>query len=206
MLRDIKKMMKYIIKVFLLSIYNRKAGTKIYSTKASLKATYGKGVLIAENSIVTDDVSIGMNSYINNNSSVENCEIGNYCSISSGVYINPFEHDLYKRTTHPFAGEATEKRNKVKIGHDVLISLNAIVLEGVNIGNGAVIAAGAVVTKDVEPYEIVGGVPSRHIGWRFTEVERNKIMQTNWWFDDIEVLEKNLEYFNCKISDFKTRI
>ncbi|HFI0155113.1 TPA: CatB-related O-acetyltransferase [Streptococcus suis] len=206
MLREIKKVMKNFIRVFLLSKYNRKAETKIYSTKASLKATYGKRVLIAENTIVAEDVSIGMNSYINKNSSVENCEIGNYCSISSGVYINPFEHDLHKRTTHPFAGGPTEKRKKVKIGHDVLISLNAIVLEGVNIGNGAVIAAGAVVTKDVEPYEIVGGVPAKHIGWRFDEIERNKIMQSNWWLEDIGVLRKELGYFNCKTSDFKVGI
>ncbi len=114
-----------------------------------------------------------MNSYINKTSSVENCEIGNLCSISSGVYINLFEHELSKRTTHFFAGGPRAKRCKVKIGHDVPISLNEIVLEEVNIGNGAVIAAGAVVTKDVEPYEIVGGVPSKHISWRFDEVERS---------------------------------
>ncbi|ONG70990.1 hypothetical protein BKK42_17925 [Bacillus cereus] len=87
----------------------------------------------------------------------------------------------------------------MKIGHDVLISLNAIVLGGINIGNGAVIAVG----KDIEPYEILGGVPSKHIGWRFDEVERNKIMQTNWWLADIEVLGKKLDYFKCKTSDFK---
>lgn len=202
MIREIKKIINYIVNTFLIMIYNKKTGAKIYSSKASLKATYGKGVLIAENSIVTDDVSIGMHSYLNKNSSLENCEIGNYCSISSGVYINPFEHELRKRTTHPFAGGPIEKRKKVKIGHDVLISLNAIVLEGVNIGNGAVIAAGAVVTKDVEPYEIVGGVPSKHIGWRFTEVERKKIVQTNWWCNDIEILEKNLEYFNLKTGTY----
>ncbi|MEK6518586.1 CatB-related O-acetyltransferase [Bacillus thuringiensis] len=147
-----------------------------------------------------------MNSYINKNLSVENCEIGNFCSISIGVYINPFEQDLSKRTMHPFAEGPTVKRSEVKIGHDVLISLNAIVLEGVNIGNGAVIAAGAVVTKDVEPYEIVGGVPSKHIGWRFAEVERNKVTQTNWWLDDVEVLRKKLDYFKCKASDFKIGI
>ena len=203
MLREIKKTVKGTIKFFLLSIYNRKAGTKIYSRQASLKANYGKGVSIAENSIITDDVSIGMNSYINKNSSVENCEIGNYCSISSGVYINPFEHDLSKRTTHPFSGGPNAKRSKVNIGHDVLISLNTIILAGVTIGNGAVIAAGAVVTKNVEPYEIVGGVPARHIGWRFDEVERNKIMRTNWWLGDIQVLEKELEYFNCNTNEFK---
>lgn len=53
-----------------------------------------------------------MNSYINTNLSIENCEIGNFCSISSDVYINPFEHDLSKRTMHPFAGGLRRKEVK----------------------------------------------------------------------------------------------
>lgn len=197
MRREIKKIFRYIKQIILLSLYNKKFKTKILSTNASLKANYEIGSLVSENTIVTEDVSIGMNSYINKNSSVENCIIGNYCSISSGVYINPIEHDLTRLSTHPFMEKKIKlKRKKVIIGHDVLISLNAIILEGVNIGTGAVIAAGAVVTKDVQPYEIVGGVPAKHIGWRIMKDESNKIIESEWWLNSIEHIKNKSEYYN----------
>lgn len=192
MLKRIKKIVKRII----VKEYNSKHHTKIESLDASLSAVYGKGVHIAENVIITENVSIGQYSYVNRNSSVECCKIGNYCSISSGVYICPYEHNYKIKTTHPFAYlENEEEREKVEIGHDVLISLNVIILKGVKIGNGAVIGAGAVVTKDVMPYEIVGGVPARHIGWRFSEEEIDVLQKSHWWNEDIEVLKKNKIYF-----------
>ncbi len=93
-----------------------------------------------------------------------------------------------------------KKQPKVLIGNDVLISLNAIILRGVTIGDGAVIAAGAVVTKDVKPYEIVGGVPAKHIGYRFNEDEINKITSTKWWEYDMGDLATNIPYLR-KESD-----
>lgn len=175
-------------------LYNRKHSTNIYSTEASLQARYQKHVHIAPRTIVADDVSMGKYSYVNTCSSVENCTIGNYCSISSGVWICPSEHDIHRRSSHPFVG-AVAKRVPVTIGNDVLISLNAVILSGVTIGDGAVIGAGAVVTKDVAPFEIVGGVPAKHIGWRFEEEERKQIADTGWWNLDRDILEKNLDYF-----------
>ncbi len=139
-------------------IYSKKKNCIISSVKADLLAQYGRNVLIGRNTYVSNDVTIGNYSYVNQNSYLECCDIGSYCSISSGVYINPYEHNLKFISTHPFVEEGRRKeRRKVIIGNDVLISLNVIVLEGVRIGNGAVIAAGAVVTKDVKDYEIVGG-------------------------------------------------
>lgn len=162
--------------------YNRIHQTNIRSDDASLKACYGNGVSIADTVIVSSDVTIGKYSYVNPHSTLENCTVGNYCSISAGVNICPGEHDLYAISTHPlFAREEMPKRAPVVIGHDVLISLNAVILKGVHIGNGAVIGAGAVVTKDVEPYEIVGGVPAKHIGWRFDPETRERIEQSRWW-------------------------
>lgn len=182
--------------------YNKKNSTQILSTEASLNAKYQKGVLISPKVTVTDDVSIGKYSYVNVGSSVENCDIGNYCSISSGVWICPFEHPIKNRSTHPFAMRNVVKRKPVTIGNDVLISLNAIILSGVTIGDGAVIAAGAVVNKDVMPYEIVGGVPAKHIGWRFEEDEQKLISKTNWWTYDVDVLKKNTEFFEGKTNFF----
>ena len=175
--------------------YNRIHQTNIRSDDASLKACYGNGVSIADTVIVSSDVSIGKYSYVNPHSTLENCTVGNYCSISAGVNICPGEHDLYAISTHPlFARDEIPKRAPVVIGHDVLISLNAVILKGVHIGNGAVIGAGAVVTKDIEPYEIVGGVPAKHIGWRFDPETRERIEQSRWWEkepNEIKVIAKD---------------
>ena len=181
-------------------LFNLKNGTDIRSTEASLKADYSKNVSIAPCVTVTDDVTVGKYSYVNKGSSIENCVIGNYCSISSGVWICPFEHDIKCRSTHPFANQNSEKRKPVIIGNDVLISLNAIILRGVTIGDGAVIGAGAVVTKDVKPYEIVGGVPAKHIGWRFEEEEQKLIADSEWWNHDVDILRKNIDFFKGKIN------
>lgn len=67
------------------------------------------------------------------------------------------------------------------IGNDVWIGNNAIVIAGVNIGDGAIIGAGAVVTKDVTPYDIVGGVPARKIGERFDEATKKRLLASQWW-------------------------
>ncbi|MBQ6839391.1 MAG: nucleotidyltransferase family protein [Oscillospiraceae bacterium] len=200
----IKRFCKNTLRDIQWSIYNRKNGTKICSNCADLRARFEKGVSIGENTFVSSDVTIGKYSYINRNSSAENCRIGNYCSISSGVYINPHEHQLGYRSTHPFADkQAKGKQAPVVIGHDVLISLNVIILSGVTVGNGAVIGAGAVVTKDVQPYEIVGGVPARHIGWRFDESERQMLENSQWFLSDIDTCKKNIVFFTKETNEFE---
>ena len=185
--------------------YNRIHQTNIRSDDASLKACYGNGVSIADTVIVSSDVSIGKYSYVNPHSTLENCTVGNYCSISAGVNICPGEHDLYAISTHPlFARDEMPKRAPVVIGHDVLISLNAVILKGVHIGNGAVIGAGAVVTKDIEPYEIVGGVPAKHIGWRFDPETRERIEQSKWWEKEPAEIRAIQKGFFTEPSDRKT--
>ena len=189
-------LIKHYIKKLRLIGYNKKYNTKIHSTKANLNAKYAKGVLISNETTVTRDVTIGEYSYVNSNSYIENCNIGKFCSISSGVYICPFEHDNSLLTTHPIVrlNEKQMTRKKVEIGNDVLISLNAIILEGVCIGDGAVIGAGAIVTKDVKPYEIVGGVPAKHIRFRFDEEKIHRLQELKWWDWDINTIEKNIEF------------
>ena len=199
-------MLKEIVKKLYLRYYNRKHDTKIRSIYASTKAKYGRDVLIDYNTVVEENVDIGDYSYVNKNSYIENCTIGKYCSVSSGVFICPAEHTLSNISTHPFFEPENKKiqRKPVVIGNDVLISLNAIILEGVTVNNGAVIAAGAVVTKDVKPYEIVGGVPARHIGYRFTDEEIESIENTEWWNWDRSKIERNRRFFGSVSSFLKT--
>lgn len=186
-------MMKIIRRLQML-LFNKKHHTNIHSLKASLKADYGKNVTVSENVVISDTVLIGKYSYINRNSSVENCSIGNYCSISSGVWICPYEHHIDRVSSHPFLlSKIKEKRERVEIGNDVLISLNAIILCGIRVGDGAVIAAGAVVTRDVKPFEVVGGVPAKHIKWRFSEKRIEEIKASKWWEKDVSEIESDNE-------------
>lgn len=157
----------------------------IRSTQASTHADYHPTARVGSGTIITNDVTMGMYTYVNRDSTIEKCSIGNYCSISSGVRINPFEHNLENPSTSPILGGSdTDLRSTVHIKNDVLISANVIILSGVTISTGSVIAAGAVVTKDTKPYEIVGGVPAHHIGWRFSQETRESLVSSQFWTQD----------------------
>jgi len=141
--------------------------------------------------------------------------VGNYCSIAPDVAIGDGEHPLSWLSSHPFqygrsafsdwegAQEfTTPKRLPLdiakrapNIGHDVWIGTKAVILRGVNIGNGAVIAAGSVVTKDVPPYAIVGGVPARIIKMRFVDSTIEELTNSQWWDYDVNNLT-DLNYEN----------
>lgn len=189
--------MRRYLKKCRLYVYNKKHQTQIDSIYANLNALYGRHVHIASGTIVEDSVSIGDYSYVNTNSRIENCIIGKFCSISSGVYISPIEHKYQFITTHPITDKVDSSRfsrKSVKIGNDVLIGLNAIILEGISIGNGAVVGAGAIVTHDIRPYEIVGGIPARHIKFRFSEEKISFLQNLAWWDWDKEKIDRNLEF------------
>jgi tetrahydrodipicolinate N-succinyltransferase len=84
----------------------------------------------------------------------------------------------------------------VIIGNDVWIGANAVILDKVKIGDGAVIAAGAIVSKDVKPYTIVGGIPAKPIKKRFSEEEIEKLLEFKWWEKDIRWIRENYELFS----------
>ena len=94
----------------------------------------------------------------------------------------------------------------VIIGNDVLIAYEALIMSGVTIGDGAIVAARAVVTKDVEPYEIVGGNPARHIKWRFDQPTREALLRIAWWnWSDEKVREHRAEIDSPDVQAFVER-
>ena len=180
----------------------------------------GRNCLICKGVKIESNVNIGDYTYINLDTTVDsNVNIGKYCSISKNVFIAPGTHEYKYVTTHPILFNPfwrkqmniLEKDNYIKkigkqdsitnIGNDVWIGLNAIIMRGITIGDGAVIGAGAVVTKDVEPYSIVVGNPAKHIKYRFesTYVEELKNMQKKWWdYSPEELAERFEDMYNVK--------
>lgn len=128
--------------------------------------------------------------------------IGNFCSLANGVKILlGGEHRPDWVTTYPFnllfksaweiAGHPRTKGDVV-IGHDVWIGMEAIIMSGVTIGNGAVIGARAVVVKDVPPYAIVAGNPARLVKFRFDEETIYRLQKIKWWNWTDEKIEEHL--------------
>ena len=135
--------------------------------------------------------------------------IGNYCSIARGVSVYEYLHD-YERLSTYYIGrnilgrpldEEIESKGPVEIGHDVWIGAYAHVMSGVKVGNGAVVAANAVVTKDVPPFAIVGGTPARILKYRFDAPTRDRVQALAWWDWDRETVRRNAHLFQGKFRD-----
>ena len=108
--------------------------------------------------------------------------VGRYTSIAPGVRVVNENHPIDHLSSHPFFYTAGTNRRTTTIGNDVWIGHNAIILPGCqNIGDGAIVAAGAVVTRDVEPYAIVGGVPAKVIRYRFEPGKIERLLDSHWW-------------------------
>ena len=162
--------------------------------------------------------SIGKHTYIQKSSTVVNAEVGKFCSIASFVSIGPGVHKIDGVTTHPafylkntpllltFSDtDIFESSKRTIIGNDVWIGEKAIILDGVSIGNGAVIASGAVVHKDVPPYAIFGGVPAKLIRYRFSEEIILKLLQSEWWDWPESVLAEEFSSF-ADVKEFEKLI
>lgn len=121
------------------------------------------------------------------------CRVGNYCSVGRELIVRRRDHPLGRPFLHPFFYNhqlglleydsiPADADNPLTIGHDVWIGDRVTVLGGCRrIGNGAVIAAGAVVTRDIEPYAIVAGVPARLVRYRFDDMRQTEIETSHWW-------------------------
>ena len=133
--------------------------------------------------------------------------IGRFCSIACGAkfIFTSANHTMKSLSTYPFpiffeewglnianVTDAWDNKGDIVIGNDVWIGYDAVILSGVTIGDGAIIGARAVVTKDVPPYTIVGGIPARHIRKRFDEEAVTRLMELKWWEWSDEKIKDNL--------------
>lgn len=211
----IKKIKKYISNIYTISKL-RKNNKISYISNVDEK-TYLEGRNFIGKNTTIDKSNIGQGTYIGLNCKLGNCQIGRYCSISSYVEVIYGTHPVNTFvSTHPsfysmdnqigFSFVESNMFNERKyadskksvsviIGNDVWIGYGARIMEGITIGNGAIIAAGALVTKDVQPYSIVGGVPAKLIRQRYEEEKIEFLQEFCWWDKDYLWIKNNSEYF-----------
>lgn len=163
------------------------------------------------------NTSVGYASYLGSKTILNNAKIGRFCSIGSNISIIDGKHptDTFA-STHPafyavnnasqlkYVNEnkfqefsfADNNGTVVEIGNDVWIGNNVHIIGGVKIGDGAVIGSCALVTKDVAPYSIVGGVPAKEIKKRFSEDIIQRLLKAKWWDKDAEWISSHAESFD----------
>lgn len=138
--------------------------------------------------------------------------IGKFCMIASGVtfIMSGANHKMDGITAYPFNifGNGWETvtpeldeypvNGDTVVGNDVWLGTNATIMPGIRIGDGAIVASNATVTKDVAPYTIVGGNPAREIRKRFTDERIQELLEMQWWNWDIEKITDNLHYLTGK--------
>ena len=137
--------------------------------------------------------------------------IGSFCSIASGVVFNlSGDHAIDRLSTFPFKAKALEgpmneatSKGDIYVGDDVWIGQNAIILSGINIGQGSVVAAGAVVTTDVPPYAVVGGVPAKVIKYRFSDPIIEYLLSFDYSSLDKNLIEKHTDDLYTPIEEMR---
>ena len=162
---------------------------------------------------------LGYGSYVGVYTRLVKVCVGRFCSIGSNVHFTSGTHPTQDFvSTHPsfysmrkqcgftFSNQQKFEEYPVSsdqytthVGNDVWIGDSAVIIEGVNIGDGSIIAAGAVVNRDVPPYAIVGGVPAKVLSYRFTDDQILFLESYKWWDKDLEWIARNADLF-CSIE------
>jgi acetyltransferase-like isoleucine patch superfamily enzyme len=190
-----------------LKLQKRYPNCKFYPGVVVDNCNFG-GFNVLFKDVVVSNCSLGAHTYVQKKSTIFNADIGKYCSIASFVSVAPGLHKANSVSTHPsfylkntpllkvyVKEDLFPTSARVTIGHDVWIGESAIIMDGINIGNGVIIGAGAVVTKDVENYAIVGGVPAKLIKYRFDNETKEKLLEFKWWNKSEEWIELNHQKF-----------
>ncbi|MFN3759486.1 MAG: CatB-related O-acetyltransferase [Algoriphagus aquaeductus] len=168
---------------------------------------FGGGNRIPENCAFSDRTTLGFRTTLGtNNYFGGRVTIGKYCQIGRDVAFHPTNHPIHHLTTYInsqlFEGTLKHFKTEVEItlGNDIWVGHGVIILSGVNIGNGAILAAGSVVTKDVPPYSIVAGNPAKELRKRFPDPLIKELNELNWWDMDEDQLEKIKPLFLLDLS------
>ena len=200
---------------------------KIYPRTGDKETVYLKSV-VTDPSITVGDFTM-YNDFVNDPREFEKnnvlyhypinhdkLKIGKFCSIACGAkfLFNSANHTVKSLSTYPFPiffeewgldvkdiTSAWDNKGDIVIGNDVWIGYEAVIMSGVTIGDGAIIGTRAVVTNDVPPYTIVGGVPAKQIRKRFPEEIISELLKLKWWDWTFKKISQNMEFI--KNGDLK---
>lgn len=197
---NVIKRLKY---KYLKGILIRK-GAMVYHSSLGQKSQVAPNAFVS-NSVLGDFTSVGRNT------TVIHAELGRFCSVSWNCTIGATSHRYDHLSTHafPYVKEfgfaASSKRinEKTIVGNDVWIGAGAIIMPGISIGDGAVIGAGSVVTKNVLPFEIVVGVPAKKINTRFKPEIIEQILANPWWNWEQDKIKNEISIFQKKFEGFE---
>lgn len=174
------------------------------------QCVFGSWCEVGERTKLTE-TTLGDYSYICNDGDVIYTTVGRFCSIAAAVRINPGNHPLGRAALHHFTYRSSlfglgeddpaffdwRRESHVTIGNDVWIGHGVTIMPGVTIGDGAAIGSGAVVTKDVDAFTIVAGVPAKPLRKRFDEATCEKLLALKWWDWPHEVIKERLQDFRA---------
>jgi len=195
------------------SILNR---VKNYRTKRKWRNKNKHNFTHMSNNFEIDSVEIGRNTYGNiyvlKHNDKMKLFIGNYCSIAPNVcFILESEHNIHNLSTYPFRskilglGKEAGSNGDILIGDDVWIGYGSVILSGCKIGQGAIVAAGSIVTKDVPPYAIVGGNPAKIIRYRFSTEVISRLMDFDFSTIDKDFVERNEKKLYSTVEEVGTK-
>ena len=197
-----------------MSINNIKNKLKIFYLNHSLRKKTGNNNIYFEREVFLDLIDIGKNTYGTINALMFNRDskliIGSYCSIAPQVsFIVSADHFTNHISSFPIKVKILEEpyegvsKGDIVVGDDVWIGYGATILSGVHIGQGAIVAAGAVVTKDVPPYAIVGGVPAKVIKYRFEPEMIEELLKVDYSKLTKEMIEEHIDDLYSELKDKK---
>lgn len=191
-------------------------GVTIHELAKVRSSKFGRWTYVDERARVTESF---MNdySYILRDSEMIYTNVGKFCSIAPLARINATNHPMWRASINNFTYRSAQyelgandqhffdwrRKQPVEIGHDVWVGQGVIILPNVKIGTGAVLAASAVVTQDVPPYTIVGGIPAKVIGRRFPQEIEDALFRIEWWnWDHATIKERMGDFREEDISVF----
>lgn len=207
-----KKIRHWIITICHKFKYKLIVGSRTYISKSEFE----KNCAVGNNCQVTN-TEVGKYSYITEGARISHAKIGKFCSIGPNLRVGMASHPIKKfvSTSPMFHSKNTNlnvsfvKKNEIsthkyidkkklffiEIENDVWIGANVTIMDGVKIGNGAVIGANSLVTKNIPPYAVAVGMPAKIINYRFNKSEIRKLLNLEWWNRDDKWIKGNVNIF-----------
>jgi acetyltransferase-like isoleucine patch superfamily enzyme len=198
-----------VVKTIMLEASHRSKKLKLGSMTNISNCEFGKYNTIYDH-VVLIDVKLGDFTYIAKGSIISQTQIGKYCSVGPDikcglafhpnqifVSTHPVFYSLVKQTQITFADQNYfEEYKHITIGNDVWIGANVVIVGEIEIGDGAIIATGSIVTKSVPPYAIVAGIPAKIIRFRFNEDDIKFLLNLKWWDLELPWIKENYKLFH----------